>query len=230
MKSRFILSIGAALILICVSSSIQAQMKVLEGNEISFGTIYQSGEKVHEEITLENYGKEEIRISRIGTSCGCTAAILSDSSLVPGGKVQLNIEFNPAGYMGRVTKYIYISDSDPKDQLVTVKLTGYVAYALQPTPNSAYFTTMRTGIEDSVSVTLSNTSSEDIIITKVETPDSDITYKVDKPELKPGEFTDLHLYLDLKKPKDINGFVRVFSTSKLQPVLPIRISGGGLFR
>jgi len=208
----------------------QAQLQVLEGNEISFGTVYQTGEKVHQLITVKNVGKEKITITHVGTSCGCTAAILSDSSLNPGEQTKIKIEFNPTGYVGYVTKYIYISNSDPKNQLITVKMTGNVEYAIQSTPNNAIFNEMKIGVMDSVSLTLINTSEESFKITKVEIPDSEITYKLDKRKLSPGESTDLHLYLNPKEQKNISGFIQIFSTSKLQPVLQVRVFAGTILR
>ncbi len=228
MKRSFILSILLIVGLTCSQS--KAQLKILEGNEISFGRIYQTGEKVHAIITIKNSGKEEITIDHINTSCGCTAAMISDSSLDPGKQAQIKIEFNPTGYMGEVTKYIYISNSDLKNQLITVKLTGYVAYALQPTPNAVMFNGIKIGVPDSSSITLSNTSDEEFVISQIETPDSEITYKLDKDELKPGEFTDLHLYLNPKEQREITGFIKILTTSKLQPVLQVRVFEGSIFR
>ncbi|HUI29843.1 MAG TPA: DUF1573 domain-containing protein [Candidatus Acidoferrales bacterium] len=230
MKHKFIFRMLPILVLLFAAAGAKAQLKVLEGNEISFGKIYQTGEKVHEAITLKNLGNEAIKITNVGTSCGCTAAMISDSTLEPGGQVRINIEFNPLGYIGEVSKNIYVYTSDPKTQLISIRMTGYVAYALQSTPNNAVFGEIKVGTTDSTSVTLSNTSDEQIQITKVEIPYDEITYRLDKKELKPGEFTDLHLYLSPKDQNNISGFIKIFSTSTLQPVLQVRIFAGTLLR
>jgi Protein of unknown function (DUF1573)/HYDIN/CFA65/VesB-like, Ig-like domain len=230
MSNPLLLALLAVTVVFTFSET-QAQLKILDGDEISFGQIYQTGEKVHKTITIRNVGDKQIAITRVGTSCGCTAAIVSDSILNPGDQTEIKIEFNPFGYFGKITKYIYIANSDPNDQLVTARLTGYVVYALQPTPSTATFGQMKVGATDSSSVTLSNTSEETIHITGVEIPDSDITYRLDRQDLKPGEFTDLHLYLKLTEARSISCFIRVSSTSKLEPVLQIRVFGGGyIFR
>ena len=209
------------------SPEIQAQLKVLDGDEVSLGRIYQTGEKVGKTIYVLNTGDERITITGVRTSCGCTAAVASDSVVDPGKQTQITVKFNPFGYMGEITKYIYISTSNPNQQLLTVKLTGYVAYALQPTPTTVTFPQMNTGSIDSSSVTLSNTSNEIINITKVEIPDSEITFRLEKAELRPGDYTDLHLYLRINTARNISGFVRILSTSKLQPVLQVRVFAGG---
>ncbi len=227
MKRDLILLAAFATTLSILLTEAQAQLRVLEGNDISFGTFYQTGEMVHELITVKNLGNEKITINHVGTSCGCTAAVLTDSSLNPGEQTEIGIEFNPAGYLGNVTKYIYISNSDSKNHLITVAVSGYIAYALQPTPGVATFHGMKQGVLDSTSITLTNTSSDTIQITKVEIPDDEISYKLDELKVYPDEFTGLHLYLEAKKEKGITGFIQIFSTSKLQPVTQIRVVAGG---
>ncbi len=203
-----------------------AQLRVVEGNEFSFGTVYQTGELVHKAITLENIGSDSITIRKVSTSCGCTAALVSNTVLAPGQKTEVKIQFNPTGYIGEVTKYIYISNSFPKDQLMTVKMTGYVAYALQPTPGYVLFDNARIGMEDSAEVTLSNTTDEPMTITRVDVPSREITYRLDRKELKPGEFANLDLYIKPANPRDIDGYIVVHTTSGKQPQLQIRVFAG----
>ncbi len=226
MKHNIIRFFIITFVLFGVMLKANAQLKVVEGNDITFGTIYQTGEKVRKVITLKNVGTENIGIKSISTSCGCTAALISDSSLAPGKETKVKVEFNPTGYIGDVVKYIYIVSTDPNNQLTTVKITGYIAYALQPTPSYIVFNNVKVGKPDSTSVTLSNTSNETIRITKVETGVKEITFKLHKKVLKPGEFTDLDLYLLPKKMLDINGYMQILTTSKLQPVLQIRVFAG----
>jgi len=211
-------------------SVVHAQLKVLEGNEISLGRIYQTGGNVNKTITIKNIGKERIRIDQVGTSCGCTAAMISDSSLDPGAETKIKIQFDPLGSIGEVTKYIYISNSDPQSRLINVKMTGYIVYALQSIPENAIFYRTKIGSVDSVSDTLRNNSDESIQITGIETPSSEITFKLDKRRLGPSEITVLHLYLKPKEEENISGFIQVFSTCKLQPVLQIRVFAGMIRR
>jgi hypothetical protein len=226
------MKIGSVIFLLVCSSiaaHIQvanAQLKVLEGNEISFGKIFQTGKNVHEELTLKNVGNESIRITNIHTSCGCTVASISDSLIPPGKQTKVKIEFNPTGYIGAVTKYIFIVSSDPKNQMIEVKMTGYVAYAVQPTPNYVTFYNVKLGKTDSTSITLSNMSDETLEITKIDLPSNELSYRLSRKTLKPGEFADLELYLNAKKMEDINGEMRIYTTSKLQPVLQLKLFAG----
>ncbi len=203
-----------------------AQLTVVEGNAISFGKIYQTGAMVHKAITLKNAGSDTVTIMKVTTSCGCTAALLSDSVLAPGQQTEVKIQFNPTGYIGEVTKYVYVVNSFPKDRLVTVKMTGYVAYALQPTPGYVLFNNVRVGRPDSTEVTLSNTTDEVMKITGVEIPTQEITYKLSKKVLKPGEFANLTLFIDPVNGRDVDGYITVRTNSDKQPQLQIRVFAG----
>lgn len=203
-----------------------AQLQVTEGNVISFGKIYQTGEMVHKVITVKNVGSDSISIGHVSTSCGCTAAIVATNALAPGQQTDIRIQFNPTGYIGSVTKYVYITNSYKKDPLVTVKMTGYVAYALQPTPGYVLFNNAYLGKRDSSEISLSNTTTETMQITKVELPSKEISYKLSKQLLKPGEFANLELYLDAKSSHDIDGYIVIHTTSDKQPRLQLRVFAG----
>lgn len=217
---------AALLVLAGAVPSVRAQLQVTEGNLVSFGKIYQTGEMVYKVITLKNVGSDSISIANVSTSCGCTAAIVATSALAPGEQTDIRIQFNPTGYIGNVTKYVYITNSYRKDPLVTVKLTGYVAYALQPTPGYVLFDNAHLGKRDSSEISLSNTTAEAMRITKVELPSEEISYRLSKRILKPGEFANLELYLDAKSSHDIDGYIVIHTTSDKQPQLQLRVFAG----
>lgn len=208
--------------------SASAQLEVTQGNDISFGTIYQTGAMVHKVITVKNAGSDSVKINNVSTSCGCTAAIVATKALAPGQETDIRIQFNPTGYIGGVTKYIYISSSYKKDPLLTVRMTGNVAYALQPTPSYVLFNNARLGEKDSSEISLSNTTGESMRITKVDLPSKELTYKLSKELLKPGEFANLDLYLDAKHSQDIDGYIVIHTSSDKQPQLQIRVFAGVL--
>ena len=226
MRNRFAILFAALLLTAVWIQTASAQLTAIEGNEISFGKIYQTGKMVHKIITLKNGGADSITIKNVSTSCGCTAALVSDSVLAPGQKTKVKIQFNPTGYIGEVTKYVYISNSDPKNQLMTVRITGYVAYALQPTPGYVLFNNAHIGKVDSSEVTLSNTTNEMMSITGVVVPTKEITYRISKKVLKPGEFANLELYINPVNGRDVDGYIVIRTTSDKQPQLQIRVFAG----
>jgi hypothetical protein len=77
-----------------------------------FGRIKQGKSLVHV-FKFENTGTSTLKIGRVTSSCGCTAALVSKESLKPGEKGELKVTFNTTGYEGEITKYIYIETNDP---------------------------------------------------------------------------------------------------------------------
>lgn len=226
MKRQFFYFCAALILTAGGVQTASAQLKIIEGNEISFGKIYQTGAMVHKVITLKNIGSDSITIKSVTTSCGCTAALVATSALAPGQETDVRIQFNPTGYIGDVTKYVYISNSYRKDPLMTVRMSGYVAYALQPTPGYALFNNARLGKRDSAEISLSNTTEKAMRITKVDLPSKEITYKLSKKVLQPGDFANLNLYLDPTNLRDIDGYIVIHTTSDVQPQLQIRVFAG----
>lgn len=60
-----------------------------------FGVIPQYGGTVQKTFTVKNSGKETLTIGDITTSCSCTSATISDTSISPAGTATLTVVFNP---------------------------------------------------------------------------------------------------------------------------------------
>jgi len=85
----------------------------LSEEEWDFGKIKEDERPVHI-FTIKNTGGEELIISRVRASCGCTAIMLSSDHIPPGKSAELKTTFNPTGYEGLVKKDIYIESNDPQ--------------------------------------------------------------------------------------------------------------------
>ncbi len=87
---------------------------------------------------LRNTGSAPLEIRGVETSCGCTAALVSDkddnktSKFDPGKSGKIKIVFNSRGYQGEVTKYIYVDSDDPRTPRVKLTVTAAVDVPPQP--------------------------------------------------------------------------------------------------
>lgn len=90
-----------------------------------FGRIKQ-GEMLTHVFLFTNEGDAPLIIKKVRTSCGCTAALVSEKKIAPGNKGEIKVNFNTRGYEGKVNKYIYVETNDPakpqKQLVVTAKL------------------------------------------------------------------------------------------------------------
>ena len=89
----------------------EPKIKFREGSK-DFGKMEQ-GEVLTHIFVFKNEGDETLKIRKITTSCGCTAALLSDKEVVPGEEGEIKITFNTRGFEGKNTKYIDVESNDP---------------------------------------------------------------------------------------------------------------------
>lgn len=90
-----------------------------------FGRIKQ-GEVVTHEFVFRNEGTAPLKITRVTTSCGCTAALVSANEVGPGQEGRLKVSFDSRGYYDRVIKYIYFESNDPEQPRVELTISTTV--------------------------------------------------------------------------------------------------------
>lgn len=73
------------------------------------------GQSLTHIFSFENTGTAQLEIKNVRTSCGCTAALVSDEKLEPGEKGELKITLDTKGFEGNITKYIYVESNDKKN-------------------------------------------------------------------------------------------------------------------
>jgi len=162
----------------------------------------------------------------VSTSCGCTVAVLADSVLMPGQETLITVQFNPLGYIGEVTKRIYVVSDDPDVHMTTLELHVHVSYLLQATPSFLLFQYAKVGKLDSASVTLSNTSGDTLEITGVVSESPELTFMMAKKTLHPGENGDLEVYVRGEKVGPLSGVIRIRTSSQAEPELVLRYYAG----
>ena len=84
------------------------------------------GKTLRKEFTLSNFGDAALVIENVSTTCGCTAALASDSKLAPGGSTVLRVTLETRSYSGKVERQVLVRSNDPKIPLLTVKVSATV--------------------------------------------------------------------------------------------------------
>ncbi len=96
-----------------------------------FGKIKQGVPATHE-FVFKNEGDDVLQIGNVESSCGCTAALVSDKKVDPGKSGKIKVTFNSTGYAGAVVKYVYVETNDPNSQRLQLKIQAAVDVPPQP--------------------------------------------------------------------------------------------------
>jgi len=86
-----------------------------------FGKVYQ-GEKVTFNFKFKNVGKSNLLITRVNTSCGCTASEFPREPIKPGERKSLRVTFDSDGRKGVQNKTItVVSNCQPDIKVLRIK-------------------------------------------------------------------------------------------------------------
>lgn len=88
---------------------------------------------VETQFEFKNVGRSTMQVGEVKTSCGCTAAITSTSSLAPGQSGQLQVKFSPGAASGPFQKTIRVyTNAAGSPHELKIKGTIEQAYRLEP--------------------------------------------------------------------------------------------------
>lgn len=80
------------------------------------------GKKVEYTFKFENKGTESLVIKDVKTSCGCTAAVVSNSTIKPGQVGSIKVDFDTKSRQGRNSKSITVvsNDTSEPNKVITI--------------------------------------------------------------------------------------------------------------
>ena len=112
------------------SGESRAKIKFKE-DSIDFGKIKQGDVLTHVFI-FQNVGEETLKVKRVQSSCGCTAALVTKKEVAPGEKGEVRVTFNSRGFRGKVNKYIYVETNDPAQSSKRLSVSANIEVPPQP--------------------------------------------------------------------------------------------------
>jgi len=198
--------------------------------EWDFGKIKEDERPVHIFI-VKNTGREELIISRVRSSCGCAATMLSSDNIQPGKSAELKVTFNPTGYNGIVKKDIYIESNDP--QLPKAKIT--VTTEVEPIPSPQAFLSnsewdlglISQGDLSTFTFTIENRGELDLIIDKIDASEY-IRYDREIPlTILPGEKQEVTFNYDSSQHElgEVRESVRIYCNDPKRKAFSLRVDG-----
>jgi hypothetical protein len=226
-----VIIVGASLIFYNIQNkSPQPPTISISEEEWDFGKIKEDERPVHI-FTIKNTGREELIISRVRSSCGCAATMLSSDNIQPGKSAELKVTFNPTGYNGLVKKNIYIESNDP--QLSKAKIT--VIIEVEPIPSPKAFLSnsqwdlglISQGDLPTFTFTIENKGELDLIIDKIDTSEY-IQYDTEIPlTILPGEKQEVTFTYDSSQHElgEVRESVRIYCNDPRRKAFSLRVNG-----
>lgn len=81
---------------------------------------------VEHTFVFQNTGTADLIIKEVTTSCGCTAALLSDNVIRPGEKGEIKVSYDSQGRAIRVTRKIKVVSNDPVEPIKELTIIASV--------------------------------------------------------------------------------------------------------
>ena len=107
---RVLWSMIAGLVLLTATAMAGPTIAV-DTESYDWGTVLE-GYSVTHTFIIQNVGDEDLIISRVRVSCGCTGTRLATDQLAPGESVELAVTFNSTGFSGNVSKTVSVFSND----------------------------------------------------------------------------------------------------------------------
>ncbi len=93
----------------------------LSSKRFNLGNI-QEGKVVDFKVKVINEGKKPLQIKKVVASCGCTAALMTNKTIMPGGSGWLNVKFNSKKMHGKIARTVSVYSNDPRHPVEVITL------------------------------------------------------------------------------------------------------------
>ncbi|RPI18346.1 MAG: DUF1573 domain-containing protein [Ignavibacteriae bacterium] len=187
------------------------------GETIKLGNQIRGKEVVHE-IQFKNSGDEGLKINSVVTTCGCSSALLSKDSLLPGETGSIKFTFNGSGF-GEVQKNVNVSTNEKEYNNHTIVMVINLVDPLTVDPASV-LADGKKGDEISKIITLSNTLSREIQITEIASNSPAVVITSDKDVINSGESATFKIAITIYEDSPVNAAVTI-KTSEGEYNVPI---------
>lgn len=125
MKYKILLSFLITLLLISCKEKENKYAVLKTVKTYNFGTISINDTLTHV-IDVKNISEKKLEISQIGTSCGCTGAIVSDSIISKNESAKIKVQFIPKkNQIGEINNSIVI-EANTNPPYTTIYIKGTV--------------------------------------------------------------------------------------------------------
>lgn len=169
----------------------------VDNPKFDFGEIYQ-GEKVLHIFEFVNVGDETLKIDQVKSSCGCTAALVSEKSILPGSKGELRANFDSTRFRNDVSKTIYLYSNDPVRPVMQFHIKGRVLETVAVEPAQINFGNVAAKKVVTTTVLLRNQGKKPLSLGKPHSTAEELVVRMPETSFASGDEVTLELRLTPK--------------------------------
>jgi hypothetical protein len=206
------------------------------------------GDRITHIFKFTNAGSEPLQITRVSTSCGCTAALLSQKEIPPGSSGDIRTVFETKRFEGEQETTITVHSNDPDDPEIELTIIGAIQRDVAVVPQGINFGDVEKGKTVTGSVKLLQLSQNKLVLHRIEVNEKylnattsrfreensrgihiDITLKPEAPVGAFNEVITLHTNLKRRPRIDVPVWANILGRIQVQPeILSLgTISKGG---
>lgn len=174
--------------------------KMFDKDKIDFGVIAR-GSDAQYRLKIKNIYPDQVHISNVRTTCGCSAAEPSQSILQPGEEGYIQVKMDTARFQRRKDSNVIVTIDAPQYAEVRIPITAYIRTDVVFTPGAANFGSVEVGKGATTTVALAYAGRDDWAITGIDSPNPNVTVKAEETGRGGGRVNyNLQLTLSPKTP------------------------------
>ena len=126
------------------------------------------GDRITHIFKFTNTGSEPLQITRVSTSCGCTAALLSKKEISPGSSGEIRTVFETKRFEGEQETTITVHSNDPDDPKIELTIIGTIKRDVAVVPQGINFGDVEKGKAVTSRVRLLQLSQNKLVLHRIE--------------------------------------------------------------
>lgn len=139
-------------------------IEIVGGDTYDFGIVSSGTKKVETTLQIKNIGNDNLKISKIKTSCGCTKGDISTENIAPGEIATLDIKVKLPNRSGLFSKTVTIHSNDSDNPKKVIRIVADLESAITMNPRTLIFRDMVVGLSSISVMKLKNTTQNRITL------------------------------------------------------------------
>ncbi len=137
-------------------------------------------QKIKHTFKFTNVGSVPLKITKLSTSCGCTAALSSEDEVPPGGSGEIHATLETRKYEGRQEATIIVHSGDPLKPESVLTIRGMIKTGIAVVPQGVNFGNVQNGETAISRVRVFQLSNKSLILKKIESNEQYLTVQTSR--------------------------------------------------